>query len=85
MKDLENSLKKLGEVARQQPALNVDVRQTVLQTIAGQTPTAKYDTIPLVLGGLAITVAAMIFVAFSSSWETMFDPWASYFAQVSRR
>ncbi|MCR9210892.1 MAG: hypothetical protein NXI28_21915 [bacterium] len=85
MNNLDKLLNQLGDVARKEPAPDVDVRQRVLQTIAVQQPAPKLDIVPIVFSGVAVTVAATIFIACFPSWQTMFDPWASYFAQVSQR
>lgn len=85
MNRLNALLNQLGESARKEPPPEVDVRDRVLQTISVQQPSLKLDTVPLVFSGIAIAVAAMLLVACFPSWQTMFDPWASFFAQVSQR
>ena len=81
MNQLDTLLNQLGDAARKESSPDVDVRLRVLQTIAVQRPAVKLDIIPIVFSGMAVTVAATLFIAFFPSWQTMFDPWASYFAQ----
>lgn len=85
MSELDKLLNELGDVARKESAPDVDVRLRVLQTIAVQKPALKLDVLPIVFSGVAVTVAATVFIVCFPSWQTMFDPWASYFAQVSQR
>ena len=85
MKNLDKLLNQLGDVARKEPAPDIDVRQRVLQTIVVQRPMPKLDIVPIFTSGVAVTVAVTLLIAFLPSWQTMFDPWASYFAQVSQR
>ena len=81
MNRVDTLLNQLADEARQEPAPNVDVRLQVLQTIAARRPAPKLDIVPIVFSGVAVTVAATLFIACLPSWQTLFDPWASYFAQ----
>ena len=81
MNRVDSLLTQLGEAARKESSPKVDVRLQVLQTIAVQRPAPKLDIVPIVFSGIAVTAATMLFVACFPSWQTMFDPWASYFAQ----
>ena len=81
MNDLDNILNGLGEMARKEPAPEVDVRQRVLQTVGVQQSTPKFDIVPIVFSSVAVTVAASLSILCIPSWQTLFDPWASYFAQ----
>ena len=83
MKNVETLLKQLGDVARRESTPNVDVRLRVLQTISVPRSAPRLDIIPIIFSGVAVSVAAILFLACLPSWQTMFDPWASYFAQVS--
>jgi hypothetical protein len=42
---------------------------------------AKLDVIPILFSGVAVAVAASLIVACYPSWETVLDPWATYFVQ----
>lgn len=85
MNEVDAILNQLGDAARKEPSPDVDVRLRVMQTVAVQRPVLKLDIVPIVFSGVAVTAAAMIFIVCFPSWQTMFDPWASYFAQVSQR
>lgn len=81
MNRVDTILKQLANEARHEPAPDVDVRIHVLHTISTQRPAPKLDIVPIVFSGVAVTIAATLLVACLPSWETLYDPWASYFAQ----
>lgn len=85
MSEVDAILSQLGDTARKEPSPDVDVRLRVMQTVSIQQPVIQMDMLPIVFSGVAVTAAAMIFIVCFPSWQTMFDPWASYFAQVSQR
>ena len=79
MNDVDGLLKQLGESARREPSSTIDVRERVLQSVS--LVPVKVDWFPIICGGVACAVAATLLVACLPSWQTMFDPWASYFVQ----
>lgn len=83
MKKFDQLLTNAGVAARKEASPEIDVRSKVLGTIAARPAVAKLDLVPIVFSGAAVTVAAMLCIACLPSWQTMFDPWASYFAQVN--
>lgn len=81
MKQLDTMLNNAGIAARKDASPEIDVRSRVLCTIAARPETVKLDLVPIVFSGAAIAVATLLCVACLSSWQTMFNPWASFFAQ----
>lgn len=80
MKDLENLLEAAGEAARRVPTPQVDVRGRVLASIT-QHATPAIDVAPLYFTAALVTLAASLCFAFLPSWQTMTEPWASYFVR----
>ena len=79
MNDVDGLLNQLGKAARREPSPSVDVRERVLQSVS--IAPVKVDWFPVVCGGIACVVAATLLVACLPCWQTMFDPWASFFVQ----
>ena len=79
MNQVNTLLSELGELARRESSPTVDVRVRVLQTIDVERRVAKLDLVPIAFGGVAITVAATFVISLLPSWQTMFEPWVSYF------
>ena len=80
MKELNQLLTEAGEAARYAPTPQVDVRSRVRESILALDVTVKVDTAPLYCSAALVALAASLCLAFSSSWQTLFDPWASYFS-----
>lgn len=85
MNEIDSILNQLGDAARNEPSPDCEVRLRVMRTVSVQQPVWKMDMAPIVFSAVTVATAAMIVIAFFPSWQTMFDPWASYFAQVSQR
>lgn len=75
MTDVDKLLRELSSVARTEGQPAIDVRQSVLDTLATQTQPSRIDLTPVAFTGVAIAVAAVVVVALLPAWQTMSDPW----------
>ena len=84
MKDMESLLNDLGATARREVPPDIDVRDKVLMTLSTRRDVVRLDVVPLVFSGFAVTAAAVLVFLCFPSWQTMSDPWASYFIQAGQ-
>ena len=78
MTDSHDLLMRLSEQARAEEIREIDVRDTVMQSIAAQPPCWRPERTSLAFCGVAVVLAACTVLAFLPSLQTMSQPWACY-------
>ncbi len=79
MTDIDKILHDLSDVARTEVLQSVDVRARVMTTISSKPKSVPLDVLPIVVTAVAVAIAATAVFLLLPVWQTMFEPWASYF------
>lgn len=78
MNDLNKRFTDWGKRARQTPALQVDVRRAVLETIRQPQRASPGDRDIAISVGVLMTITAAVMVCCVSDCLRLLDPWAAF-------
>ena len=79
MTDIDKRLRELAAAAVAEPPPKIDVRASVLETIARRTSSPPWDWTPLAFASGAVAVAASCLAVLWPAWRILLEPWTAYF------
>ncbi len=73
--NIDKLLRELSNLARTDSLPAVDVRSSVLQTLAAQSQPVRVDLTQVAFTAVSVAVAASVVIALLPAWQTMSEPW----------